>query len=65
MFAMTHFLKLCYNVFILKNKIDASLLLQASWLNPYPQIGRKIGLIMVFFPMLQISLRMCQLLKQP
>jgi hypothetical protein len=22
MFAMTHFLKLCYNVFILKNKID-------------------------------------------
>jgi hypothetical protein len=22
-FAMTHFLKLCYNVFILKNKIDA------------------------------------------
>jgi hypothetical protein len=23
MFAMTHFLKLCYNVFILENKIDA------------------------------------------
>jgi hypothetical protein len=23
MFAMTHFLKLCYNVFILQNKIDA------------------------------------------
>jgi hypothetical protein len=22
-FAMTHFLKLCYNVFILENKIDA------------------------------------------
>jgi hypothetical protein len=22
MFAMTHFLKLCYNVFILENKID-------------------------------------------
>jgi hypothetical protein len=24
-FAMTHFLKLCYNVFILENKIDASM----------------------------------------
>jgi hypothetical protein len=24
-FAMTHFLKLCYNVFILENKIDALL----------------------------------------
>jgi hypothetical protein len=23
MFAMTHFMKLCYNVFILENKIDA------------------------------------------
>jgi hypothetical protein len=23
MFAMTHFLKLCYNMFILENKIDA------------------------------------------
>jgi hypothetical protein len=23
MFVMTHFLKLCYNVFILENKIDA------------------------------------------
>jgi hypothetical protein len=25
-FAMTHFLKLCYNVFILENKIDALVL---------------------------------------
>jgi hypothetical protein len=44
-FAMTHFLKLCYNVFILKIKIDA-LVFRKFWIKMY-YITLEIALVCV------------------
>jgi hypothetical protein len=46
-FTMTHFLKLCYNVFILENKIDA-LVFGKNCINLYyVTLGLKICMIVI------------------